>query len=177
MVQASSALAMQEYFHHGVVTSILFLGLLGGMHMPKLIVVVLLCEFSTIFLHIREMHGKYEWKGLVSNINSVVFFLTFTVVRPILFPLAILSHIKMGQLYNFSEMSLKHKAIYWVDLLLFISLFALNLFWYLLILKGLVKLFKKEKKENEGEYVKFQENGPVEQDDKDGLLQNTDEKL
>lgn len=62
--------------------------------------------------------------------------------------------------------------------MIFFLVFSLNLFWYLLIVKGLIRLFKGDQKdqeqEKENDYAKYNE---MQENEKDGLLQNPEEKL
>lgn len=97
-----SPLGKQNIIHHVLTSMIIILCLLSGQDLPKLVNVALLCELSGFFMYIRELKGKHTWKGLGFTINSVLFFLSFTLVRVLLFPLLIVSHLKCKTLYNFS---------------------------------------------------------------------------
>lgn len=67
--------------------------------MPQLTHVAMTCELSQIFLNIRNVMGK-ESTGLIPLVNNLLFFVTYTVFRIILFPWLIASHIQSGKLYN-----------------------------------------------------------------------------
>jgi hypothetical protein len=59
----------QQVCHHLMASSILITGCCQGMFTPRLITVVWMCEFSTIFLHLRELNGKHKWVGFWSNVT------------------------------------------------------------------------------------------------------------
>ena len=82
-----SPLMTQIYFHHTAGICLALFVLFGGMHMTKLGVISMLCEFSQIWITIRTLKGKNDWKGIGAALNSVMIFLSYTVVRIMLFPL------------------------------------------------------------------------------------------
>ena len=140
LLKDTSPLGKQNIVHHLLTSVIIILCLLSGQDLPKLVNVALLCEVSGFFMHLREIKGKHTWKGVGFTINSVLFFLSFTLVRVLLFPLLIVSHVKCKQVYNFEAMSTFHRASYWVLLISFCSIYALNLFWYYLIWRTALRL-------------------------------------
>lgn len=144
VIEDFSQLGYQQHFHHVFASTILVVGCLGGMHQPKLMVVVLMCELSTIFLHIREIKGKTTWKGIFATLNTGIFFICYTLVRVVLFPFAIYAHFKLATLYDFSKTSWFHQFSYWFNLGCFFLIYMLNMFWYKIILKSVKNMiFKK----------------------------------
>jgi len=136
-------LGKQHKVHHIICILLAIFALGSGMMLPKLFCIAMMCESSMIFLNYRNMLGKNNWKGTLSMINSVVFFLTYTVFRIVLFPILIYSHIKYRSIYDFYSMSFIYKAYWWFSVLLFTVIICLNIFWYKFIVKGIVALFKK----------------------------------
>jgi len=90
--QDNDKLGVQHKFHHIVCISIGIGALIGGMAMPKLYAIAMSCEFSMIMLNYRNINGKHAWKGPVALCNTVVFFLCYTILRVILFPILIYAH-------------------------------------------------------------------------------------
>merc|ERR1712194_371237 len=46
----------------------------------------LICEASNIFLNIRDLMDKNTWSGIWATLNNLMFFLSYTLTRVILFP-------------------------------------------------------------------------------------------
>ena len=156
--QDFSLLGQQNIVHHFVSFVCYFCALKGGHSMPMLTHVAMTCELSQIFLNIRNVIGK-ESTGLFPLINNLVFFFTYTLFRVILFPWLILAGYQSGKLYDLwntnqpleatsgdhqiiKRTSLFHQ-ICWVTLLFFfVIVYILNLFWYSLIVRGVLKICK-----------------------------------
>lgn len=76
----------QTIWHHIVGTSGLFCALYTGYGLPSVANVALICELSTIFINYRSMYSKEQLNATLPLINQIVFFITFTLIRVILFP-------------------------------------------------------------------------------------------
>ena len=139
-MQDSSPLGRQTMAHHVVVTAILVFALTGGMCMPKLAAVAMICEISQYFLNIRTIMGKQRWTGPYQFANNVAFFLAFTTFRIIFFPFLLRSHIQLALYYNFDATGAVFRAFYYVNAVLFLFIVCLNFLWYYLVLKGFVRL-------------------------------------
>jgi hypothetical protein len=96
IVKNNTPLGKQYYVHHVVVCFIAILALLMGMAMPKLFQLSMLCELSTLFINLRDIIGKKEWKGFLANVNAVCFIVTFTLIRVLMFTILIYSHFKLA---------------------------------------------------------------------------------
>ena len=64
----------------------------GGFAMPKLYQISFLCELSQVFFAIREFKGKATWTGPWAMVNNILFFVSWTLVRTILFPMTLIAH-------------------------------------------------------------------------------------
>ena len=128
-------LGKQYIAHHFIASLIVIMSSISGEHCPKLVVVTLLCEISGIFLMIRDVMGKNSWTGFWSHLNMGLFFVSYTLVRMVMFPFCIYSHIKLSTLYDFDNHTLFHRVSFWVTLILFICIYLLNVFWYSIILR------------------------------------------
>jgi len=135
---SNNSLGRQHIIHHFVGIFIGMLALLGGMQMPKLFSVAMICEFSQIFMNLRNIMGKNKWKGQIATCNQVAFFLSYTMFRVMLFPMLIYSNVKCSYLYDYENTTILHKFAFWFNTLMFLGIYLLNLFWYNLIVKGLL---------------------------------------
>ena len=129
----------QTMWHHIIGTSGLFCGLYTGFGIPTIANCAMFCELSTIFLNYRSMYTKEELNSTVPLINQIMFFITFTVIRIMIFPilsamLAITAYMTWDQLDGVKKVTATITVVFfWIML-------ALNLYWYSLIIKGLRKL-------------------------------------
>lgn len=108
-----------------------------GMILPKLFCTSMICEYSGIFMNWRNIMGKDSWKGSLAMANNVMFLVTYTLFRVVLFPMIIYSTWQSGYLYDFNSCSLLHKFGYWFILIVFTLVYFLNLYWYKFVLRGL----------------------------------------
>lgn len=98
--------------------------------------------------------GK-EATGLIPLVNNLCFFVTYTIFRIVLFPWLIASHIQSGKLYDLWNKNIPMDAspeqlakkttfthqVCWITLVsFFFMVLLLNLFWYSLIIRGLIKI-------------------------------------
>lgn len=153
LYQDFSPIGQQTLVHHFVSSVCYVCSLYGGSSLPMLTHVCMICEFSQIFLNIRNTMGKAA-TGLLPLINNLCFVLSYTVFRMILFPWIIVTffwHARTYDLWNTGEMPvgegqikqvtpLTHQVSWVVIMFFFILVYILNLFWFSLILKGLIKL-------------------------------------
>lgn len=132
--------------------------LFGGTHMVLLTHIAMVCEFSQIFLNLRNTLGKHI-TGLIPLVNNLIFFATYTVLRVILFPWLILIHFKASKHYdvwNTGKLgtlntadgsdrvptSRVHQVCWIVVVSFFFGVYLLNLRWYTFIVRALIKVIK-----------------------------------
>ena len=131
----------QTMWHHIMAISGFGIALVAGYGMPGVSSASLLCEYSNIFLSYKDMFTKETRNSTSGIIVQVCFFVSYTVFRFILFPfltyrtftVAILSWSLVGFLRKIAMIYCVIQAI----LVLF-----LNMYWYLLILKGVKRLLE-----------------------------------
>ena len=78
-----------------------FLTRYGGHAMPIIAQVTFLCEISMIHYNIRTLLGK-DAPGLLALLNSIMFFVTYTIFRMIMWPFFMYALYKSKDQYNFS---------------------------------------------------------------------------
>ena len=153
-VGASDALAWQTFFHHVIGTSGLFVGVMAGYGAPGIANLSVLSEFSTIFLNYRSMFNDHT--ALLPQINQVCFFFAYTIFRMVLFPYGTYVMI-MTQYYAWNYSDDARRIYLSIAIIEYIMMFALNVYWYKLIIVGMLKLFgvievkPKDKKVDEGQ--------------------------
>ena len=132
-------LNQQTMWHHIIGVSGLFCGLYTGYGIPSIANVALLCEISTIFLNYRTMYSKDELNLPVPLVNQILFFISFTVIRVLIFP--ILSAMLTITAYTtWDRLDSVEKVTATITVVFFWLMLALNFYWYSLIVKGLKKL-------------------------------------
>lgn len=115
--------------------------------MPLVTHVAMGCEFSQIFLNLRNTIGK-KATGLIPLVNNLCFLGSYTAFRMVLFPLLIVIHFKSTEhydLWNRGEQrstTFGHQACWVLLLSFFILVYLLNVYWYTLIIRGLLKFIK-----------------------------------
>lgn len=124
--------------------------------MPNIYQAGMVSEISSIFFMIRTLKGKNDWKGPIATLNMLAFFLSYTVFRVMMFPILILSNVRLSYVYDFSSSSTLHKVIFYINNSVFTGVYFLNLFWYYLIVKGFWATIK-PKKEAGDKYQKVVE--------------------
>ena len=103
--------------------------------------VFLISEISSVFMSFRGMMLDPKSKNCLMMLNQVLFFITFTVFRIIIFPLVGL-YILPPIVGIWPHVSVLRKICFVISLLLGAGVYFLNLFWYYLIIKHLNKLCK-----------------------------------
>lgn len=136
-----SILNKQTIMHHYMAITGFGLSLIAGYGMPGLSNASLVCEFSSIFLCMKDMFTKDTRNSFSGIIVQVCFFITFTVFRFIMFPVLAYRGVVIGILsWNlvgwFRKICIAYCVIQAQCVLL------LNLYWYMLILKGLKRLLE-----------------------------------
>ena len=119
---------------------VICLGLAHGEQMIKMINMALLCEFSSIFLNNRAIMGKYLWKGFFSNLNAIIFFMSYILFRMLLFPLILYSCFKQNKFVSKYHWTPVMETIYWIIIAIFVFIWLLNVHWFKLLFRGLMKV-------------------------------------
>ena len=120
----------------------------GGFAMPKLYQISFLCELSQVFFAIREFKGKATWTGPWAMVNNILFFVSWTLVRTILFPMTLIAHYRATYLYDFAAQSVIHKVCFWMVCLSFSLIIILNMYWYSFIINGLLRVLSGKASKN-----------------------------
>lgn len=121
----------------------------------------MLCEISGLFLNYKDMFSIESKDTTLAQLNSYAFFLTYFVFRVILFP------ILTFYLFKMNAMLIGLEAWYKGVLMIFVFVQAifvliLNMFWFLIILKGVKRLLqeqgvlKKSEKDDYDEVEKYE---------------------
>jgi hypothetical protein len=112
-----------------------------GYSYPGISLLSLLCEISTFFLNYRSMYTKEELSQPLPMVNQLLFFFTYTLLRIIAFPyIMAFTAVTTWTIWGVLPWYRKLTSIF--TILLFTSMILLNLFWYILILKGVKKLLQ-----------------------------------
>ena len=135
-------LGKQMILHHAILVIVGTLALVGGQAMPKLFLSSFICEITQPFFALREFKGKHEWKGPWSLLNNVTFFILFTFFRVLYFPLILVSHWECGYLFNFESQTGFQKFCYYFNMMSFIFMCLLQLVWYRIMVRGVIKLLR-----------------------------------
>lgn len=83
--------------------------MLTGYGVPSAANVALTCELSTFFLNYRTMYNKDEMNEKIPLVNQIVFFITFTLIRVMIFPILAYMLI-ITVVMNWNELSNMRKA-------------------------------------------------------------------
>lgn len=84
-----SKTTQQLIYHHFVGIYLLIACQWVGGAFPKVGHVTMTCETSNFFITLRDIMGKHNWNGPLADLNSVCFFVTYTLSRVFLFPIII----------------------------------------------------------------------------------------
>ena len=85
---------IQLLYHHAIGSMLLLFCILTGGIITKVAHFTLTCEISNVFITHRDIMGKHDWKGTAANICNMLFFLTYTIFRVMLFPVIIYTTVK-----------------------------------------------------------------------------------
>lgn len=127
--------------HHYLTSTLFICCLLTGYYNPGSATCCLLCEFSNIFLNFRDFFDKNARNEGYGLANELLFLVTFTYFRVILFPYLILRNFNtVFAIWNL--FSLFEKLLHIFINLSGFSILLLNYYWYSLMLKTVVKVLK-----------------------------------
>lgn len=139
-------LGMQMIFHHIVGNLCFIISVVGGFAIPMHTHIVMICEFSQIFLNTRNIIGR-DATGIFPLVNNVVFFITYTLLRIYLFVNVISGHIYSERYWDVfgwrgtgTNYTLTTKICFVAIASFFSLIILLNFFWYSIIVKGICKL-------------------------------------
>jgi hypothetical protein len=143
-VGGDDALAKQTLFHHIIGVFGIFLALFTGYGYCGTSSVIFLCEISTFFMNYRSMYSKEELGLPVPMFNQVLFFITFTAFRMVLFPyLTYLIVVSLTTAWSYLDTPRKISGV--ISAMIFMAICILQIIWYRLIIKGVIKLLKGSK--------------------------------
>ena len=118
------------------------LALMHGEQMIKQVNMALICESSQIFLNKRNLLGKFEWKGPMATLNAMCFFFCYISFRVLLFPFILYGAFAINKFIPARHWTPFNTFVFWVIVVIFVLIYLLNLFWFKLILGGLIKMIK-----------------------------------
>lgn len=87
------------------------------------------------------MYGKEDFNKPIPMVCQVLFLILYTIVRVIMMPVLFYKLYKCG-VWSWAYISIYRKAAWFSGMMFIGLLYALNLFWYTLILKGVWKMVK-----------------------------------
>lgn len=134
--EKKTKLTKQMEWHHLILISGFVAGLIAGYGYPGNMCCVMLSEISSIFLNIKEMFPKDCRTTCLGQTNQLAFFLTFTVFRMITFPFLVM-RCGIIMVTTFHVVSPIRKFFLVFAFVQALNILFLNLFWYVLVLKGL----------------------------------------
>ena len=134
-------------WHHFFGISSILLGNVGGYGQCGLIALLLLVEVSTVFLNYRSMYAKDEVGQPIPQLLQMLFFIFYTVFRMLLMPYGIfLIHKNEGLVFH--HLTTTRKWCAYIAIFQYVMLYLMNVYWYLLILKGIGKMLGCIKKQD-----------------------------
>ena len=124
----------QTVYHHLIGLICILCSVYGGYALPGLSCLAMLSEVSTIFLNYREMFDRSQ-RGVSTlyNVNFIAFLITFIICRMLLFPYCIYLACHDIKL-TWDHVPIVRKTCIIVMLVLFVLIYALNIFWFKIIL-------------------------------------------
>jgi hypothetical protein len=162
-----SPTTVQLIYHHVIGIYLMFSACYVGISFPKVSQITLTCEISNFFITQRDIMGKHNWKGPVANLNMLLFFVTYTLSRVFLFPVIIvLAWTHMQRFEGLLKMDYLRLALTAANFILFFLIYLLNLFWYKIILKGVMNVAS-GKSVNEGQSKEDYDGFEADKDAKD----------
>lgn len=144
-----SALGVQNIGHHLVAFVCFGSCLCGGYNFCMFSHVTMVCEVSQFFNNVRGLIGKKE-SGVFANLNNLIFFITFTILRILLFPVLIFNFLR----HTYANMDLLNSGLFrtlvddprisqitpartqfcWLAIMACsVAMMTLNLYWYKII--------------------------------------------
>jgi len=141
-IKERTPLVKQTIGHHIVLIMGFSFTFLGGYFVPSLGVLSLYCEISSLFLSYRDLMKDFKdtaCKQTLDQLNTIAFFISFTIFRTILFPYILITSVKFTWLM--SPILPVHQLIGMIlSSILFLLITCLNLFWYKIILKKVYRM-------------------------------------
>ena len=138
IAEVKGDLAALTLFHHIIGGSGLFIGLSCGFGAPGIGNLTLICEISSIFLNYRTLlFSRDDVEGFIPLANRFLFFLTYTIFRMCLFPYGTYKMF-INVVYAWDLMSPIARIMYIFMLCEYILMFCLNIFWYRLVIRGVL---------------------------------------
>jgi len=134
----SDKLNKQTIWHHIVVILGMSLTLYVGYGFPSEANFLLLCEISTPFVNYRCMYKKEEMGNALPTFFSLMMFVLFTIVRVILFPIMMYYQTE-SYYYTRDISSFGRNTATLICIALMGALYLLQLFWYKIMLVGVMK--------------------------------------
>lgn len=125
--------------HHILAICALCIALLSGYDMVGVAAGFMLCEISSIFLSFKLMTDEKDRNTPLSVANQVTFLVTYTFFRILFFP-GLGLHIIPGTIAVWDSLPTWRKAFTILSYLLGFLVLVLNVFWYVLILRGVYKM-------------------------------------
>jgi len=156
--QDFSPLGYQNIAHHCLTWMSFVSCWIAGHNTPMQSHITMICEFSQIFLNIRNTIGKKS-TGTLPLINNLCFFFAYTLFRVIMFPILLGVHFQQTKYYDLwntgkftsiigdsreDQFTPVMSQIGWILTLIFFTMVVcLNFFWYSIIMKGMIRLITK----------------------------------
>jgi hypothetical protein len=126
-------------WHHIFGVGSIMLGNVGGYAQCGIITMLLLVEVSTVFLNYRSMYNKNEIGQAIPQLLQLLFFIFYTVFRMMLMPYGIFLLYKNYSLV-FGHLTPLRTLCAYIAIAQFILLYIMNVYWYILILRGIGKM-------------------------------------
>lgn len=117
------------------------LSLFAGYGYPGISNASLVCEYSSVFLNFKDMFTRETRNSTIGQINQLMFFLSFTLFRVVLFPFLVYRCFAVTML-GFNHVGGFRKFCMIFCVIQSSCVLLLNLYWYKLILKGLKRLME-----------------------------------
>lgn len=131
----------ESLFHHSAIFIAFFCSFVGGYAYPGICNLFLIAEVSSIFLNYNDMFSKENRNSSMATINKVTFFIFYTVTRIFSWP-----YYQYLIIWNFfyiwSLVGVFRKICIVVGWIQSMGVLLLNVYWYYLILKKLVRMIK-----------------------------------
>ena len=102
---------------------------------------IMLIEISTVFLNIRDIFPKEDRNCFWAQVNQYTFFVSFTIMRMIILPYIIQrTYCDIVQFWNYRDVFARSTSCF--SFVMLMVIYGLNLYWYTLIIKGLIALLR-----------------------------------
>jgi hypothetical protein len=126
-------------WHHIIGGFGLFVGMTTGYGITGVGLISLIVEISTIFINYRGFYRKDEMAQFVPQVIQIIFFILYTIFRMCLFPY-MTYNLALTLYYAYDYLEWYRKVTGAISLFFFLLMWALNTYWYKLIVVGLLKL-------------------------------------